>query len=77
MKIFNFLTHYVDSNSARARAQSHVQSSPQDSKDFELIQKYIKSNILPCEIFNKEDKQIGEITSGTFGPSVKTPIAMG
>jgi len=29
------------------------------------------------KIFNEENKQIGEITSGTFGPSVKTPIAMG
>jgi aminomethyltransferase len=28
-------------------------------------------------IFNKEDKNIGEITSGTFGPSVQAPVAMG
>ena len=29
------------------------------------------------KIFNDTDKQIGEITSGTFGPSVNGPIAMG
>ena len=29
------------------------------------------------KIFNETDKQIGEITSGTFGPSVNGPIAMG
>ena len=28
-------------------------------------------------IFNEEDKNIGEITSGTFGPSVQAPVAMG
>jgi len=28
-------------------------------------------------IFNEEDKNIGEITSGPFGPSVKAPVAMG
>ena len=28
-------------------------------------------------IFSKEDKNIGEITSGTFGPSVQAPVAMG
>jgi aminomethyltransferase len=28
-------------------------------------------------IFNKDDKNIGEITSGTFGPSVQAPVAMG
>jgi aminomethyltransferase len=28
-------------------------------------------------IFNKNDKNIGEITSGTFGPSVQAPVAMG
>ena len=28
-------------------------------------------------IFSKENKNIGEITSGTFGPSVQTPVAMG
>jgi aminomethyltransferase len=28
-------------------------------------------------IFNKDDKNIGEITSGTFGPSVEAPVAMG
>ena len=28
-------------------------------------------------IFNDEDKNIGEITSGTFGPSVQAPVAMG
>ena len=29
------------------------------------------------KIFKETDKQIGEITSGTFGPSVNGPIAMG
>ena len=29
------------------------------------------------KIFDDADKQIGEITSGTFGPSVNGPIAMG
>jgi len=29
------------------------------------------------KIFSKDDKEIGLITSGTFGPSVKGPIAMG
>ena len=29
------------------------------------------------KIFSEENKQIGSITSGTFGPSVKIPIAMG
>tara|TARA_Y100001970_G_C14240499_1_gene864619 strand:- start:2921 stop:4033 length:1113 start_codon:yes stop_codon:yes gene_type:complete len=29
------------------------------------------------KIFDKNNKQIGLITSGTFGPSVKSPIAMG
>ncbi|MDC1159154.1 glycine cleavage system aminomethyltransferase GcvT [Candidatus Pelagibacter sp.] len=28
-------------------------------------------------IFSEEDKNIGEITSGTFGPSVQAPVAMG
>jgi aminomethyltransferase len=28
-------------------------------------------------IFNKDNKNIGEITSGTFGPSVQAPVAMG
>ncbi len=28
-------------------------------------------------IFNNENKNIGEITSGTFGPSVQAPVAMG
>ena len=28
-------------------------------------------------IFNEVDKNIGEITSGTFGPSVQAPVAMG
>ncbi|MDA8537543.1 glycine cleavage system aminomethyltransferase GcvT [Candidatus Pelagibacter bacterium] len=28
-------------------------------------------------IFDKDDKNIGEITSGTFGPSVQAPVAMG
>ena len=29
------------------------------------------------KIFNEEDKEIGKITSGTFGPSVDCSIAMG
>ena len=29
------------------------------------------------KIFSKDDKEIGSITSGTFGPSVNGPIAMG
>ena len=29
------------------------------------------------KIFNQEDLHIGEITSGTFGPSVNGPVAMG
>ena len=29
------------------------------------------------KIFDENDKLIGKITSGTFGPSVKGPIAMG
>ena len=29
------------------------------------------------KIFDDSDTQIGEITSGTFGPSVNGPIAMG
>ena len=29
------------------------------------------------KIFNKSDVRIGEITSGTFGPSVNGPVAMG
>ena len=29
------------------------------------------------KIFSQDDKNIGEITSGTFGPSVKAPVAMG
>ena len=29
------------------------------------------------KIFSEDDKQIGSITSGTFGPSVNGPIAMG
>jgi len=28
-------------------------------------------------IFSEDNKNIGEITSGTFGPSVKAPVAMG
>jgi aminomethyltransferase len=28
-------------------------------------------------IFSKDDKNIGEITSGTFGPSIQAPVAMG
>ena len=28
-------------------------------------------------IYNDKEKQIGEIDSGTFGPSVNGPIAMG
>jgi aminomethyltransferase len=28
-------------------------------------------------IFSKDDKNIGQITSGTFGPSVQAPVAMG
>tara|TARA_B110000196_G_scaffold294163_1_gene282991 strand:+ start:137 stop:1243 length:1107 start_codon:yes stop_codon:yes gene_type:complete len=28
-------------------------------------------------IFSEDNKSIGEITSGTFGPSVKAPVAMG
>jgi len=28
-------------------------------------------------IFNEDDKNIGEVTSGTFGPSVEAPVAMG
>jgi aminomethyltransferase len=28
-------------------------------------------------IFSEDNKNIGEITSGTFGPSVQTPVAMG
>ena len=28
-------------------------------------------------IFSKDNKNIGEITSGTFGPSVQAPVAMG
>ena len=36
--------------------------------------------IIPREktkIFNQSDVHIGEITSGTFGPSVNGPVAMG
>jgi aminomethyltransferase len=29
------------------------------------------------KIFSAEDKEIGKITSGTFGPSINAPIAMG
>ena len=29
------------------------------------------------KIFNEENKEIGKITSGTFGPSVDHPISMG
>ena len=29
------------------------------------------------KIFNEENKEIGKITSGTFGPSVEHPISMG
>jgi len=29
------------------------------------------------KIFSKDDKEIGSITSGTYGPSVNSPIAMG
>ena len=29
------------------------------------------------KIFSKDDQEIGSITSGTFGPSVNGPIAMG
>ena len=29
------------------------------------------------KIFDENDNQIGKITSGSFGPSVKSPIAMG
>ena len=29
------------------------------------------------KIFDDADTQIGEITSGTFGPSVNAPVAMG
>jgi aminomethyltransferase len=28
-------------------------------------------------IFSKDDKNIGEITSGTFGPGIQAPVAMG
>ena len=28
-------------------------------------------------IFSRDDKNIGEVTSGTFGPSVQAPVAMG
>jgi aminomethyltransferase len=30
-----------------------------------------------ASIFNEDNKNIGEITSGTFGPSVQAPVAMG
>jgi aminomethyltransferase len=30
-----------------------------------------------ASIFSEDDKNIGEITSGTFGPSVRAPVAMG
>ena len=30
-----------------------------------------------AKIFSLEDKEIGKITSGTFGPSVNAPVAMG
>ena len=29
------------------------------------------------KIFNEDDLLVGEVTSGTFGPSVKAPVAMG
>jgi aminomethyltransferase len=29
------------------------------------------------KIFNEEDNLVGEVTSGTFGPSVNGPVAMG
>ena len=29
------------------------------------------------KIFSSEDKEIGLVTSGTFGPSVNAPVAMG
>ena len=29
------------------------------------------------KIFSMEEKEIGKITSGTFGPSVNAPVAMG
>ena len=29
------------------------------------------------KIFNQNNKLIGKVTSGTFGPSVQSPIAMG
>ena len=32
---------------------------------------------LKTKIFNEAEKPIGEVTSGTFGPSVNGPIAMG
>ena len=39
-----------------------------------------KSKVIAREftkIFDKSNNEIGTITSGTFGPSVKVPIAMG
>ena len=33
--------------------------------------------LLSPKIFNQENEIIGNVTSGTFGPSVESPIAMG
>ena len=34
-------------------------------------------HVKKTSIFSRDDKNIGEVTSGTFGPSVQAPVAMG
>ena len=55
-------------------------------KQIELGVKKLRVGIKPdskviaranTKIFNEENKEIGKITSGTFGPSVEHPISMG
>ena len=43
-----------------------------------IVDKYSLTPFLSLQkIFSEDNKQIGSITSGTFGPSVNGPIAMG
>ena len=49
-------------------------------KEKKLLPLVLKDRAIPranYKIFDDKDTQIGEITSGTFGPSVNGPIAMG
>ena len=55
------VTLFYNRNFARTQSPESVQSSPQDSKDFKVISKCIKSDITPQTIFNIEDPCIIEL----------------